>query len=195
MQLWDHKKQIVLALLGIILVSGAILATKLQSSQGEEVQIVTTSSLPTTTELIAEIAGAVVNPGVYKLQSNSRVEDLITLGGGFTQEADVDLIEKTINRASAIKDGQKIYIPKKGEEKVVNSQSEVLSANENVTQNATININNASQEELEKLWGIGPVIAKNIIEQRPYSDTIELLNKKIVKSNVYERIKSQISVY
>lgn len=201
MQLGNYRKQIILAFLGITLVSGAILVTKLQGVENKEkVEIVTnqtsTSSVTSqTNEVVVEIAGAVINPGVYKLSKDSRVEDLIALGGGFSSEADIEIIEKTINRASVIKDGQKIYVPKRGEEIAANYQSEVLSANDSTPQSGTVNINSATQGELEALWGIGPVIAKNIIEQRPYSDTIELLNKKIVKSNVYERIKTQISVY
>ncbi|EKD47123.1 MAG: helix-hairpin-helix DNA-binding motif-containing protein, partial [uncultured bacterium] len=58
-----------------------------------------------------------------------------------------------------------------------------------------ININAASQSELETLWGIGPVTAQNIIEQRPYSSVEELLSKKIIKQNVYDKIKDQIAVW
>jgi len=58
-----------------------------------------------------------------------------------------------------------------------------------------ININTASQNQLESLWGIGPVTAQNIIEQRPYSTVEELLNKKILKTNVYETNKDKLSVY
>ncbi len=58
-----------------------------------------------------------------------------------------------------------------------------------------ININGASQKELESLWGIDPVTAQNIIEQRPYSSVEELLNKKILKTNVYETNKDKLTVY
>lgn len=58
-----------------------------------------------------------------------------------------------------------------------------------------VNVNTATQKELEALWGIGPVTAQNIIEQRPYSTVEELLNKKILKTNVYETNKDKLSVY
>jgi competence protein ComEA len=57
-----------------------------------------------------------------------------------------------------------------------------------------ININTASASELESLWGIGPVYAQNIIEHRPYSKVEELLEKKVLKENVYERNKSLLTV-
>ena len=58
-----------------------------------------------------------------------------------------------------------------------------------------ININTASQKELESLWGIGPVYAQNIIEHRPYSSLEELLTKKIIKKNVHERNKEYLTIY
>ena len=58
-----------------------------------------------------------------------------------------------------------------------------------------ININTASQKELESLWGIGPVYAQNIIEHRPYSKVDELIEKKILKTNVYDRNKDTLTVY
>ena len=58
-----------------------------------------------------------------------------------------------------------------------------------------VNINSASQSELEGLWGIGPVYAQNIIEHRPYSKVEELIEKKILKTNVYDRNKETLTVY
>ena len=58
-----------------------------------------------------------------------------------------------------------------------------------------ININTASVSELDRLWGVGPATAEKIIGGRPYSSVEELLSKKAVKSNVYERIKDEVSVY
>jgi len=51
-----------------------------------------------------------------------------------------------------------------------------------------ININSASQKELETLWGIGPVYVQKITEQRHYSSVEDLITKKIIKQNVYEKI-------
>lgn len=194
-----YKKQIIFALIGGILISGAYLASKFPfETQSSQVQIIS-NPISSGGQLQAEIAGEVNSPGVYKLSLNARIEDLITLGGGLSPEADVEYVEKTINRASLIKDGQKLYIPKVGEENLsaptTNQQTEVLSASDDEQSLGVININLASQSQLETLWGIGPVIAQKIIEQRPYSDTMELISRSIVKQNVYDRIKNQISVY
>jgi len=55
-----------------------------------------------------------------------------------------------------------------------------------------ININTASQNQLESLWGIGPVTAQNIIEQRPYSTVEELLNKKIFEDKCLRNQQRQV---
>ena len=58
-----------------------------------------------------------------------------------------------------------------------------------------INVNIASATELDRLWGVGPATAEKIINGRPYSSVEELKTKKVLKSNVYERIKDEVSVY
>lgn len=56
-----------------------------------------------------------------------------------------------------------------------------------------ININTASEAELDKLPGIGPVTATKIITSRPYSAPEELLTKKVVSSSTWGKIKELIT--
>jgi competence protein ComEA len=55
-----------------------------------------------------------------------------------------------------------------------------------------LDINSASAEELDKLPGVGPARAKAIIDHRPYFGKDDLVNKKIIPSNVYAQIKDKI---
>src|SRR6516164_5523367 len=55
-----------------------------------------------------------------------------------------------------------------------------------------LDINSASPEELDKLPGVGPARAKAIIAHRPYFGKDDLVNKKIIPSNVYAQIKDKI---
>jgi competence protein ComEA len=57
-----------------------------------------------------------------------------------------------------------------------------------------VNINTASQEELESLLGIGPVKAQAIIDNRPYKTTEDVMNVKGIKEGTYEQIRDQITV-
>src|SRR5215813_9898364 len=55
-----------------------------------------------------------------------------------------------------------------------------------------LDINSASAEELDKLPGVGATRAKAIIEHRPYFGKDDLVNKKIIPSNIYAQIKDKI---
>lgn len=61
--------------------------------------------------IVIHITGAVKNPGVVKANESARINDIIELAGGLTENADIN----KVNLAYAVEDGQKIYIPFKGE--------------------------------------------------------------------------------
>ncbi|MFV1917001.1 MAG: helix-hairpin-helix domain-containing protein [Patescibacteria group bacterium] len=190
-----------LLLLGVILLGfGAFFAKESNNLSSTTVEVLDASSerKETIAEVVVEVSGAVESPGVYKLPSNARIEDALIAAGGVSVDSDREWMEKFLNRAAKIIDGQKIYIPRINEiaENGTGLRSGRTSGPERgvVGENA-ININTATQNELESLWGIGPVYAQNIIEQRPYSSVKELLTRKIIKSNVYERNKDKLTVY
>jgi competence protein ComEA len=141
--------------------------------------------------LIVDIEGAVKNPGVYELEEGSRIEDLIQKAGGLNDKADEAYIQKTINRASVLLDGAKLYIPKKGE--VLSSSSENRSNTTSASQ-PFVNINTASTKELDSLSGIGEVTANKIIAGRPYQTLEELVTRKILSQSVFEKIKGQLAL-
>ncbi|OGH48254.1 MAG: hypothetical protein A3A51_04530 [Candidatus Levybacteria bacterium RIFCSPLOWO2_01_FULL_39_10] len=145
----------------------------------------------TSSEIVVDIQGAVIKPGVYTLKSNSRMVDVLSKAGGLSEDADRDWVEKNLNLAKKAQDGVKIYIPRVGEEILSNSSGSSVS--ESGSGGPVININLASKSELETLSGVGPVTAEKIINGRPYGDTGELLSKKIVGVSVFEKIKDYIA--
>jgi len=64
-----------------------------------------------------------------------------------------------------------------------------------VAGSSTVNINQASAEELDALPGIGPVTAQKIISNRPYQSAQDLLEKKVVGQSEFTKIKDEVSVY
>lgn len=139
-----------------------------------------------TREIAVDVSGAVIKPGLYRLSDGDRVQDGLAAAGGLSEDADREWVEKNLNLALRLKDSQKIYIPREGEEQV---------AAQGVTQQGLININTGSSRELEVLPGIGPVTAQRIIEGRPYSTVDELLDKKVVSKAIFEKIKEKVSTY
>jgi competence protein ComEA len=138
-----------------------------------------------------DIEGQVRSPGVYKLKQNSIVQDVLVASGGLNAIADRDWVAKNLNLALKITDGQKIYIPRIGETNIQASSpnSQVLGS---TLATNLININLASETDLDSLPGIGPVTAAKIINNRPYSNINELLNKKVVSQKVFDEIKDKI---
>ena len=188
-----------LALALLFLLLGLILFYSSGDNSDSKIEVISEST-NNEDNLLVEISGAVKNPGVYEMNEGDRVNDLLIVAGGLSEDADLNWTEKMLNRAEKLSDEQKVYIPRK------NEQSNVLSAsNSGGYQNTSsinsvmgeglTNVNTASASVLESLWGIGQVTAQNIIEQRPYSNVEELLSRKILKTNVYDRNKNLLTVY
>lgn len=139
-----------------------------------------------TRTIFVDLEGAVANPGVYELEKESRVADLLERAGGLLDKADQEYVAKVINKAQKLSDGVKIYVPFKGE-KVESSFSE--------SQSGLINVNTAAAKDLETLNGVGEKTAEKIIKNRPYGSIEELLEKKAVSQSVFDKIKEEISVF
>jgi competence protein ComEA len=143
--------------------------------------------------ILVDVEGSVVNPGVYRLPGDSRIQDGLSAAGGLSASADRDFVAKNFNLAIKLQDGSKIYVPEKGG--AVNAASVLNITVQNAAVSSLININSASESELDSLSGVGPVTAQKIISGRPYNSINELLDKKIVSSKVFNQIKDKITIY
>lgn len=147
-------------------------------------------------EIIVHIAGEVNNPGIIKIKEGSRIIDVVEKAGGFTSEANLD----KVNLAYEVRDEQKIVIPNindKNDDKSIIDESSGFIIEDN-SNGDLININTATQSELESLSGIGPSMASKIIDYRDKSGKFK--NKEDIKnvpgigSSKYEAIKDEICV-
>ncbi|MGI5840738.1 MAG: helix-hairpin-helix domain-containing protein [Patescibacteria group bacterium] len=137
--------------------------------------------------VVFDISGEVIKPGVYKLPIGSRINDGLAVAGGLAANADREWVEKSINRAEVLYDGQKIYIPKRGE---VMGEINMGSGK--------ISLNKASLEELDKLSGVGPATAQSIIDYRQkmggFMSVEEIKAVSGIGEKLYEKIKDEISL-
>jgi len=129
---------------------------------------------PTKSPITVHISGAVLKPGVYTLPAGSRVKDGISAAGGTIEDANLE----TVNLAAFLEDGSKIQIPFLANEAKETSHNQSTTsttekAQSNSPTNQKININTASQTELESLPGIGPVTAQKIIAYREENGSFE----------------------
>jgi competence protein ComEA len=135
-----------------------------------------------------DLKGAVLHPGVYKMNEGSRWLDVIQEAGGLTKDAD----EKKVNLSRKIVDEEVIYIPQIGEEMdVAYTESGIVSEGSN-----KISLNKASKEELLTISGIGPSKAEAIISYRnkhgKFTSVEDLTNVTGIGSKTLERIKDKI---
>lgn len=149
-----------------------------------------------------DVKGAVQAPGVFTAQAGDRVIDLIAEAGSFTDKADKD----KVNLAQLVEDQMVIYVPKKGEEgvevpegaptTVTNGSSGPAGAADSA--GGQVNLNTATQADLETLSGIGPSKATAILEYRETIGTFkqveDLKNVSGIGDKTFEKLKESISV-
>jgi competence protein ComEA len=157
-------------------------------------QAVTLRPVPTEKPIVVQISGAVPRPGVYALAQGSRVQDAISAAGGFLADA-----EKTgINLARALEDGEQLDVPYVEGASPVITEAPAVAATEAPVSTELININIATQAELESLPGIGPTTAKKIIQYReqngPFLTIEDIINVSGIGPGTYERLKNLITV-
>jgi competence protein ComEA len=138
-------------------------------------------------EIFVDVTGAVNNPGVYSLKGSSRVIDAIKAAGDSAPGADLS----TINLARVLNDGEQIYV----DSTVFSSSGKRVSKK---LPTGPININRATASQLDRLDGIGPVIAGRIVEYRKVNGsflTVEDLQKVSgIGAAKFAQIKSKVRI-
>lgn len=163
-------------------------------------------------EIYVYVTGAVKKPGVYKFPEGSRIFEVVEAAGGFTSKADIS----ALNLAETFSDAQHIHIPVKGERPRTitnaNANSETYthitvqpaeskSSKSNAKSSGNtglVDVNNASENELQRLKGVGPAIAKRIYEYRQkngkFKSVEDLIKVRGIGPAKLEKMRSQILI-
>ncbi|MEH6941182.1 helix-hairpin-helix domain-containing protein [Bacillus sp. JJ722] len=142
-----------------------------------------------------DVKGAVNRPGVYVASKDDRVLDVIEKAGSFTAKAD----RNAVNLAQRVEDQMLIYVPNVGEQppQAMSPMSVESSSNE-ASGEGKININTASEDELQTIPGIGPAKAKAIIQYRTekgsFSNVDELKEISGIGDKTFEKLKDQVTI-
>lgn len=147
--------------------------------------------------IMVDVKGSVMSPGIYELAPQSRVVDAIHAAGGLSEEGDAN----QLNFAMILQDEMQIYAPAVGEElSATPTQSVVTASNgqENQADGPLVNINTALETELETLNGVGPSKSASIIAYReehgPFATIEDLMNVSGIGEKSFEKLKSEITV-
>ena len=200
-----EKKAVIAVILCILFVGGWYLYNSKDDYEVNTDEILVTENTTVKEDLpediiVIHITGEVKKPGVVKAEEGSRVEDIIKAAGGLTENADIS----KINLAYIVEDGTKIRIPSVDDETQDSYITEdigegiIISDETSDGSSDVININKATQTELETLPGIGPSLATSIIKYREengkFKDIDEIKNVTGIGDNKFEKIKDFIKV-
>lgn len=139
--------------------------------------------------IFVHVCGHVCTPGVYELESHSRVYEAIEAAGGMTETAAFSYL----NQAEELVDGQQVYVP--GQEA---EGQKTVTVGQTAEDDGKVNLNTATKEELMTLPGIGEVRAEMIIEYRQKKERFDSIDelKEIegIKEGVFQKLKDQIKI-
>ncbi len=171
-----------LALVGFgvyVLASGSSAPSKVNiskpssSSSNQEVK---------TPSIYIHVAGAVRKPGIYQLDSGSRVFDAVLLAGGFTNKAN----QASVNMARILNDGEQL---------LVSTGATAMSSTET---SSLISLNQASSSQLEELPGVGPALAGRMVDWRSanggFKSKEDLLNVAGIGDKLFAAVKDLVTL-
>lgn len=200
----NKKQKIILTVVAIIIIFiiGIFLINKDKNAENEYQQYIVNENEEANEKdlekekIIIHVIGEVQNTGIVELEEGARISDIIEAAGGSTENADLS----KVNLAYEVEDGQKVYIPsildKEVEQYVTAESGDGVIGEE--TNNKLVNINTATQTELETLSGIGPSTALKIIKYREengkFKNIEDIQNVPGIGDSKFENIKESICV-
>ena len=203
---WMKEKKWLCGLLFTFILCGVFASLYLVEVTAEEAYVCPKTEPATETtpvkneEIVVDIKGAVINPGVYHVTEGQIVNDIINLAGGLQEEADTS----NLNLSKKVTDEMVITVYTKEEVKDLEKQEaivendEITKPAEETSSSTLISINTATLEELLTLPGIGESKAASIIEYRKncgkFTKKEDLLNIKGIGDSVYAKLKDYITL-
>lgn len=175
-----------------IKVDDIVLASSLETSKESN------DTLPSKTEstIVVDIKGAISVEGTYQMKVGDRVVDVIKKAGDFTDNAD----KTSVNLAQKVTDEMMIYVARQDEQRSLLMSSNFRSSDtENKTEvKKKLNLNTASENDLQNISGIGKKKAEDIVayreEHSKFSSIDELKNISGIGDKTLEKLKEEVSV-
>jgi competence protein ComEA len=135
-------------------------------------------------KIYVHVAGSVKSPGIYQLDSGTRVYDAVLAAGGFTDKAN----QASVNMARALNDGEQLLV----------SSESTGAVYEGALSSTLISLNQASSSQLEDLPGVGPALAGRIVDWRTanggFKAKEDLLNVAGIGDKLFASVKDLVTL-
>ena len=166
----------------------------LMAAAGTARAVVDGPAVPVATELVVDVAGGVVRPGLVRLAGGSRVGDAIAAAGGYAASADLAAAALALNLAAPLGDGQKVLVPELGATALDDTDPRMGGPS---ARHGRVDLNAATASDLDALPGVGPVTVERILEARaqtPFTTVDELRSRGLVGESVFGKLRELVSV-
>jgi competence protein ComEA len=149
-----------------------------------------------TGSIVVEIVGAVAKPGVYTLPAGSRVGALVDAAGGYGPRVDAARASRDLHLASVLSDGDQVRVPSRDDPEA-SATGPATGSKGSARPAQSVDLNEATPDQLDALPGIGPVTANKIIasrEQARFNVAADLLTRKLVGQKTFDALKDLVTV-
>ena len=177
------------------------------------------SAAPLAGDLVVDVQGAVLRPGVHHLGAGSRVADAIAAAGGYGPRVDAERAGRELNLAAQLHDGDRVLVPSRddpsgsgvggsaggsgggsggsGSNSTGGGGGSGGSGGSGGGSGALVDLNHATASELDALPGVGPVTAQKIIaarEEQPFATIEALRDRKVIGAAAFDKLKDLVTV-
>lgn len=177
---------LVLAAAATSVVVGILRTSATSDAVGERVAV--SAAAPAPASVYVHVFGAVVRPGLYRLDDGARVVDVIASAGGLAPDAD----ESAVNLARRVSDGEQLRVPVVGEALATGETAP------GVASDGRVNLNTADVTALDTLPRVGPAIAERIIQWRedngPFTSVDDLLSVPGIGDKMLASLRDLVTV-
>ena len=182
---WLERHQYLVLAAALVFLAAAFIARDLTAERPPAIVLREAAPASTTGTVVVHIAGAVAYPGMYELPAGSRLQDAILAAGGVAEDADID----SLNLSRHLRDGEKITVVASGGTAVGGASTRSVEP---------LDINRASQSELERLRGIGEAYSRRIVDSRtvdgPYRSVEELVTRRVLPEATLNAVRDYLFV-
>jgi len=150
------------------------------------------STPSTKVDLVVDVQGAVVRPGIVHLPVGARVADAIAAAGGYGPRVAADRVGQTLNLAALVRDGDQVIVPSRDDRPAPAGGGAASGGG-----GGPVDLNRATVAELDALPGIGPVTAAKIVaarDERAFASIDDLRTRKILGAATFDKVKNLVVV-